>query len=56
VELCKRVEIDYEDENLSTADDEYANVRKTITSGFFYNAAKLSEKSGTYKPIKNNTN
>lgn len=57
VELCKRVEIDYEDESLSVVDDDvFTNVRKTFTSGFFYNTAKLSEKSGTYKPLKNSSN
>ena len=53
VELCKRVEIDYEDEELSKVDDDvYSNVRKAITSGFFYNTAKL-QKSGNYKTLKN---
>ncbi|TNV84818.1 hypothetical protein FGO68_gene10396 [Halteria grandinella] len=53
VELCKRVEIDYADEKLSTIDDElYTNVRKAFASGFFYNTAKLS-KSGNYKTLKN---
>ena len=42
IELCKRVEIDYADETLSVVDtDVYTNVRKAITSGFFYNTAKL---------------
>jgi len=42
VELCKRVEIDYENEELSKVDDDvFSNVRKAITSGFFYNTAKL---------------
>lgn len=53
VELCKRVEIDYEDEELSKVDDDvYSNVRKAMTSGFFYNTAKL-QKSGNYKTLKN---
>ena len=53
VELCKRVEIDYADESLSVVDDDsYSNVRRAIASGYFYHAAKLSEKSGTYKPLK----
>ena len=33
-------------------DDYYSNVRKAITSGFFYNTAKI-QKSGNYKTIKN---
>jgi pre-mRNA-splicing factor ATP-dependent RNA helicase DHX16 len=42
IELCKRVEIDYADEKLSLLEDDvYTNVRKAITSGFFYNTAKL---------------
>eukprot|EP00351_Strombidinopsis_sp_SopsisLIS2011_P005066 CAMPEP_0116870706 /NCGR_PEP_ID=MMETSP0463-20121206/737_1 /TAXON_ID=181622 /ORGANISM="Strombidinopsis sp, Strain SopsisLIS2011" /LENGTH=53 /DNA_ID=CAMNT_0004507757 /DNA_START=872 /DNA_END=1033 /DNA_ORIENTATION=+ len=42
IELCKRVEIDYTDESMSTVDDDYyTNVRKSITSGFFYNTAKI---------------
>lgn len=42
VELCKRVEIDYANEELSTvSDDMYTNVRKAMTAGFFYNTAKL---------------
>jgi len=42
VELCKRVEIDYEDESIWQVDDDvYPNVRKAIASGFFYNTAKL---------------
>ena len=42
VELCKRVEIDVEDAELSIGDDDYfTNVRKAITAGFFYNTAKL---------------
>ena len=42
VELCKRVEIDYADETLSVLENDMAtNVRKALTSGFFYNTAKL---------------
>lgn len=42
IELCKRVEIDYTDEELSVLDNDMAtNVRKTMTAGFFYNTAKL---------------
>ena len=53
VALCKRVEIDYEDESISKVDDDvYTNVRKAITSGFFYNTAKL-QKSGNYRTLKN---
>ena len=53
VELCKRVEIDYDNEELSVvSDDLYTNVRKTISSGFFYNTAKL-QKSGNYRTLKN---
>ena len=33
-------------------DDVFTNVRKAIASGFFYNTAKLQEKSGTYKLLK----
>jgi len=54
VELCKRVEIDYGDTELSIVDDDYyTNVRKAITSGFFYHTAKLQEKTGTYRTLKN---
>jgi pre-mRNA-splicing factor ATP-dependent RNA helicase DHX16 len=53
VQLCKRVEIDYDDESLSVvSDDAFTNVRKTIASGFFYNTAKL-QKSGNYRTLKN---
>jgi pre-mRNA-splicing factor ATP-dependent RNA helicase DHX16 len=53
VELCKRVEIDYNDEKFSVVEDEYyTNVRKAFASGFFYNTAKLT-KSGSYKTLKN---
>lgn len=53
IELCKRVEIDHADPNMSVVDDDiYSNVRKAITSGFFYNTAKL-QKSGNYKTLKN---
>ena len=42
MELCKRVEIDYEDERLSTiSDDSYENVRKAFASGYFQNSAKM---------------
>ena len=41
LQLCERVEIDVNDENLSVYDDENnTNIRKCIASGFFYNAAK----------------
>ena len=54
IELCKRVEIDYADEELSILENDMAtNVRKAITAGFFYNTAKLQEKTGTYRPLKN---
>lgn len=54
IELCKRVEIDYADEKLSVVDDDYySNVRKAVASGFFYNTAKLQEKTGTYRTLKN---
>lgn len=53
VDLCKRVEIDYEDESISqVSDDVFTNVRKAIASGFFYNTAKL-QKSGNYRTLKN---
>jgi pre-mRNA-splicing factor ATP-dependent RNA helicase DHX16 len=53
IELCKRVEIDYADEDLSKNDDEsYVSLRKAICSGFFYNTAKL-QKSGAYRTLKN---
>jgi len=53
IEMCKRVEIDYADESLSVVeDDRFTNVRKAITSGCFYNTAKL-QKNGTYKTLKN---
>lgn len=44
-EMTKRVEV----ELLSSEDD--AQIRKAITSGFFYHTAKL-EKSGNYKTVK----
>ena len=54
IELCKRVEIDYADETISVVDDDYfSNVRKAVASGFFYNTAKLQEKLGAYKTLKN---
>ena len=54
IELCKRVEIDYNDESLSVLENDMAtNVRKAITAGFFYNTAKLQEKTGTYRTLKN---
>jgi len=53
VSICDRVEIDYQDENLSVENDETTiNIRKAIGSGYFYNSAKLS-KDGNYKTIKN---
>ncbi len=53
IEMCKRVEIDYANEALSTVDDDkYTNVRKAITAGCFYNIAKL-QKSGNYRTLKN---
>lgn len=53
VELCKRVEIDYGDESLSVVDDDmFTSVRKAIAAGFFYHTAKLQEKSGTYRILK----
>ena len=53
VELCKRVEIDYDNEDISKVDDDlYTNVRKAILSGYFYNTAKI-QKSGDYKTLKN---
>jgi len=52
-ELCKRTELDLNDPEMSTVDDDvYSNVRKAITSGFFYNTASL-QKSGNYKTLKN---
>lgn len=33
--------------------DVASNVRKAITAGFFYNTAKLQEKTGTYRTLKN---
>ena len=54
VELCKRVEIEYTDPELSVVEDDiFTNVRKAIAAGFFYNTAKLQEKTGTYKTLKN---
>jgi len=53
VEVCKRVEIDYEDPALSIYEDEYnTNIRKCIVEGFFYNAAKYS-RDGIYRTLKN---
>lgn len=54
MELCKRVEIEYTDPELSVVEDDiFTNVRKAIAAGFFYNTAKLQEKTGTYKTLKN---
>jgi len=54
VELCKRVEIDYENEELSdSSDPENTNILKALCSGFFYNTAKR-QKSGAYKTVKTN--
>lgn len=53
VEVCKRVEIDIEDEDLSIYEDEYnTNVRKCIVEGFFYNAARYT-RDGIYRTCKN---
>ena len=53
VKLCERVEINALDEKLSVNNDETMNnIRKAITSGFFYNAAKLHN-DGDYKTLKN---
>jgi pre-mRNA-splicing factor ATP-dependent RNA helicase DHX16 len=53
VEVCKRVEIDYEDPELSIFEDEYnTNIRKCITEGFFYNAARYT-RDGIYRTLKN---
>jgi pre-mRNA-splicing factor ATP-dependent RNA helicase DHX16 len=47
------VEIDYEDQSISeVSDDTYSNVRKSFTSGYFYNVAKL-QKNGNYRTVKN---
>ena len=57
IELCKRVEIDYGDESLSVIDDDvFTNLRKAVASGFFYNTAKLQEKSGSYRLLKSQSN
>lgn len=51
--LCERVELDYNDDNLSIQnDDSSINIRKALCSGFFYNCAKL-HKDGNYKTLKN---
>lgn len=51
--LCERVEIDVANEELSVYDDEQnTNIRKCLTSGFFYNSAKHS-KGGSYRTLKN---
>lgn len=53
ISLCERVEIDVNNPELSVYEDEYnTNIRKCITSGFFYNAAKF-QKNGIYKTLKN---
>ena len=52
IELCKRVEIDVEDPELSiVADHSFSNVRKAFASGYFYNAARL-QKTGNYRTVK----
>jgi pre-mRNA-splicing factor ATP-dependent RNA helicase DHX16 len=52
VELCRRVEIDVDDEELSMpSDSDNSNICKAIAAGFFYHAAKL-QKSGDYKTLK----
>ena len=51
--LCKRVEIDLNDKNLSFYEDEYnTNIRKCIASCFFLNASKWYA-NGLYKTVKN---
>jgi len=53
IKLLERVEINALDEKLSLKNDETINnIRKSITSGFFYNAAKLHN-DGEYKTLKN---
>ncbi len=53
VKLCERVEINALEEKLSLKNDETINnIRKSITSGFFYNVAKLHN-DGDYKTLKN---
>ena len=52
--LCEKVEINGEDESLSVENENTSeNIRKAITSGFFYNSAHLS-KDGVYRTVKNN--
>lgn len=50
--ICERVEIDFKDPELSIYEDQDINIRKCFTSGFFYNAAKLT-KNGIYRTVKN---
>lgn len=51
--ICERVGIDFQDPELSIYEDEWGtNIRKCITHGYFYNAAKQS-KGGMYKTVKN---
>jgi pre-mRNA-splicing factor ATP-dependent RNA helicase DHX16 len=39
--LCERIEIDVTDTELSTYEDENnTNIKKCLTSGYFFNAAK----------------
>eukprot|EP01017_Pseudomicrothorax_dubius_P051024 TRINITY_DN9751_c0_g2_i2.p1 TRINITY_DN9751_c0_g2~~TRINITY_DN9751_c0_g2_i2.p1 ORF type:complete len:432 (-),score=102.16 TRINITY_DN9751_c0_g2_i2:111-1406(-) len=52
-EICKRVEIDVADSNLSVYEDEFnTNIRKCFTAGFFYNAARIT-RTGGYRTLKN---
>lgn len=51
--VCERVGIDFTDPELSVYEDEYGtNIRKCITHGYFYNAARAT-KNGMYRTIKN---
>ena len=53
VNLCNKVGINIEDENLSINNENTSmNIRKCIASGFFYNSAKLC-KDGIYRTLKN---
>lgn len=52
LEICERVEIDAKDPELSVFEDEFnTNIRKCITSGYFYNVAKMG-KNGIYRTVK----
>ena len=52
--LCERVEIDVDNIELSQLENESVNIRKSIASGYFYNAAVAVDDSKIYRTLKTN--